>query len=125
QVRPNYSAPGPAAAARFRIVEPVIGTARRRFDLLRVPHLGPFLRSIHGRRVMQSIMLGLAILVALDGFLGPQISSVNLAGVWPWTYWRAMTVVALLVAGNFFCMACPFMLPRELARRLGLNARLW
>jgi ferredoxin len=31
----------------------------------------------------------------------------------------------LLVAGNFFCMACPFTLPRELARRLGLKPRAW
>src|SRR5262249_15299844 len=31
----------------------------------------------------------------------------------------------LLAAGNFCCMACPFMLPRELGRRLGRPARTW
>src|SRR5262249_15860969 len=34
-------------------------------------------------------------------------------------------VIALLAAGNFFCMACPFMLVRELGRRLGLPQRAW
>src|SRR5262249_17314392 len=33
-------------------------------------------------------------------------------------YWRGLSVIALLVAGNVFCMACPFMLPRALGRRL-------
>jgi hypothetical protein len=49
----------------------------------------------------------------------------NLAGVLPWTYGRAFIVVALLTAGNLFCMACPFTLPRELGRRVGLATRYW
>ena len=31
----------------------------------------------------------------------------------------------LLAAGNFFCMACPFTLPRELGRRLGWARLRW
>jgi polyferredoxin len=50
---------------------------------------------------------------------------VNLAGVLPWTYWRAFAVVALLAAGNFFCMACPFTLPRDLGLRIGRRQRPW
>ena len=46
------------------------------------------------------------------------MSPMNLAGVLPWTYWRGLSVIALLAAGNVFCMACPFMLPRDLGRRL-------
>ena len=49
----------------------------------------------------------------------------NLAGVLPWTYWRFFVIVGLLAVGNVFCMACPFMLPRELGRRLGLATRHW
>ena len=49
----------------------------------------------------------------------------NLAGVVPWTYGRALAVAALLTAGNFFCMACPFTLPREAGRRLGIATRHW
>jgi len=74
---------------------------------------------------MQVAMLVLALGVIADGILGPQMSPVNLAGVLPWTYWRAFVVVALLAAGNFFCMACPFTLPRELGRRAGLGLRPW
>ena len=68
-------------------------------------------------------MLLLAAAVVADGLLGPAMSPMNLAGVLPWTYWRALTVLALLVAGNVFCFACPFMLPRELARRIAAPAR--
>ena len=41
----------------------------------------------------------------------------NLAGVLPWIHWRGLLILGLLVAGNVFCMACPFLLPRTLARR--------
>jgi cytochrome c oxidase assembly factor CtaG/ferredoxin len=99
--------------------------ARGRFDLLEVPLLGAFLRARHGRRILQGILLTLALAVVADGFLGPSMAPMNLAGVLPWTYARAFAVIALLAAGNFFCMACPFTLPRELARRLGLATRNW
>src|SRR5262249_335824 len=97
----------------------------RRFDLLSVPVVGPFLRAQSGRRFLQTTLLIVAIAVIVDGFFGPQVSSANLAGVLPWTYWRVLVVIALLAAGNFFCMGCPFMLVRELGRRLGLQQRSW
>jgi ferredoxin len=49
----------------------------------------------------------------------------NLAGVLPWTHWRGFTVIALLAAGNFFCMVCPFTFVRDLGRRLFPNKRAW
>lgn len=67
---------------------------------------------------MQFLLFGLAGLIVLDGLRGPQVSAMNLAGVLPWTHWRGLTVIALLVAGNFFCMACPFMLVRDAGRKL-------
>jgi ferredoxin len=93
--------------------------------LLAIPILGRLLRSRSGRKIMQVAMLVLALGVVADGVLGPQVSPVNLAGVLPWIYWRAFVVVALLAAGNFFCMACPFTLPRELGRRAALRLRPW
>lgn len=87
------------------------------FDLFRVPILGRILRSKAFRRGMQVVMLILAIAVLLDGFLGPQLSPMNLAGVLPWTHWRGFTVIALLITGNLFCMVCPFMLVRDFGRR--------
>jgi cytochrome c oxidase assembly factor CtaG len=98
---------------------------RGSFDLLTIPILGNFLRHRWSRRTIQIAMLVLALIVILDGVRGPQSSSVNLAGVLPWTYWRAFAIVALLAAGNFFCMACPFTLPRELGRRTGWRQRPW
>jgi len=91
--------------------------AKRPWDLLRTPILGTILRHRHFRRSVQAAMLLLAAVVAVDGFFGPQIAPMNLAGVLPWTYWRGLAVIALVMAGNLFCLACPFTLPRDLARR--------
>ena len=88
------------------------------WDLLQLPVLGSLMGWRHFRRAPQAVMLILALVVVADGLGGPQMSPMNLAGVLPWTYWRGLSVIALLVAGNVFCMACPFMLPRDLGRRL-------
>jgi cytochrome c oxidase assembly factor CtaG len=99
-------------------IKPVLRQpVRQPFDLLRVPVLRSILRYRYFRRVLQAALLALAVAMVIDGLFGPQIAPLNLAGVLPWTYWRGFAVVALLVGGNFFCMACPFMLPRELGRR--------
>ncbi|MEO8350144.1 MAG: cytochrome c oxidase assembly protein [Chthoniobacteraceae bacterium] len=95
------------------------------FDVLAVPFVGRFLRSSSGRRFMQAALLVVALAVMVDGWFGSPVSATNLAGVLPWIYWRGLTIFALLVAGNLFCMACPFMLPRELGRRLGWATRSW
>lgn len=60
-----------------------------------------------------------------DGFTGPQLAPKNLATVLSWLHFRGVAVAVLLVAGNLFCMACPFMLVRNLARRLVKPARSW
>jgi len=125
-VRPGMTLVRGRASAAPRLQAQVTQvSARNPFDLLTVPVLGNFLRSRLSRRTMQIAMLLLALGVILDGVRGPQSSSVNLAGVLPWTYWRAFVVVALLAAGNFFCMACPFTLPRELGRRARWRQRPW
>jgi cytochrome c oxidase assembly factor CtaG len=87
------------------------------FDLLRVPLLGRFLRWRHARLTMQLPLAALAGLLILDGLRGPQVGSMNLAGILPWIHWRGLVIVGLLTAGNVFCMACPFLVPRTLARR--------
>ena len=87
-------------------------------DLLRVPILGAMIRSRYFRPTLQIVSLLLAAAIIADGLLGPDISPMNLAGVLPWTHWRAFTVVGLLAIGNLFCMACPFTFVRDLGRRL-------
>jgi hypothetical protein len=101
------------AHPRSRLTHPRHPRPHRPFDLLELP----ILRYRYFRRIAQTIMLLLAAAVVIDGLLGPQVSPMNLAGVLPWTYWRGLAVIALLAAGNLFCMACPFMLPRALGRR--------
>jgi cytochrome c oxidase assembly factor CtaG len=87
------------------------------FDLLRVPLLGRFVKWRHARLVLQLPLLALAGVIILDGLRGPQVAAMNLAGVLPWVHWRGLLVLGLLAAGNVFCMGCPFLLPRALARR--------
>jgi cytochrome c oxidase assembly factor CtaG/polyferredoxin len=119
----------PAADPRLRVSAAAGAQGRRsgsdRIDLLRAPLLGAFLRWRHGRRTIQLVTLGIAVAVVLDGLIGPQMAPMNLAGVLPWTYARALLVIALMTVGNVFCMACPFTLPRELAKRYLAPRRRW
>jgi hypothetical protein len=88
------------------------------FDALALPGLGRFLRWRHARMALQIPLCLVAILMIVDGLAGPQLSPKNLATVLTWVYSRGLVALALLVAGSLFCLACPFMLPRQLARRL-------
>ena len=111
-----------------RIPLPLAGSPARQvtpssWDLLRAPLVGQFLRWRHARFAVQLPLFLLAFAFIADGLFGPQVAPMNLAGVLPWIHWRGLVVLALLVAGNFFCMACPFMLPRQAAKRW-LPARL-
>ncbi len=88
-------------------------------DMLTWPLLGPFLHWRFSRQAMQAILLVVTGFIIFDGLLGPQQAPKNLATVTAWIHYRGLVVLALLLVGNLFCMACPFMLPRELARWLG------
>jgi cytochrome c oxidase assembly factor CtaG len=106
-------------SAHGRLQLPVIQqpTVSSGFDLLGTPLLGRFLRWRHARLALQLPMAVLAAALILDGLRGPQVAAVNLAGVLPWIHWRGLLILSLLAAGNVFCMACPFTLPRRLAGR--------
>lgn len=119
-------APRKFTSARRTPAFDILQTAPKpRFDLLHTPVIGTFLRSRHGRMSLQSVSLVLSAVVITHGLIGHQMGSMNIAGVVPWNYIRAGGVVALILFGNLFCMACPFMLPRELGHRLGLATRAW
>ena len=87
-------------------------------DLLRLPLLGRFLHWRHVRFVLQLPLFLLAAVLVLHGLYGPDLAPKNLATLVTWVHYRGLLVLVLLAAGNFFCMGCPFLLPRELARRL-------
>ncbi|HET7238526.1 MAG TPA: cytochrome c oxidase assembly protein, partial [Terrimicrobiaceae bacterium] len=112
-VRPGRSLDLPSSRPTARA-----GDSPVPFDLLRVPVLGAVIRWRYFRRALQMATLLLAAAIILDGLLGPEISPMNLAGILPWTHWRALTVVGLLAVGNLFCMACPFTFVRDLGRKM-------
>jgi hypothetical protein len=108
----------------------VDGYARRRprsgaLDLLDLPVAGRFLRWRHARSAMGIPFFLLAALMIFDGLAGPQLAPKNLATVFTWVHYRGFVALALLVAGNLFCMACPFMLVRNVARRFIHPSRMW
>jgi len=102
-------------------------TRSPRLDVLTWPIVGPFLKWRHSRTALQIPIFLLAALMIFDGLAGPQLAPKNLATVGAWLHYRGLVVLVLLVAGNLFCMACPFMLPRQagwwLRKRLGGTGR--
>ena len=89
---------------------------RVRFDLLRVPLLKTILYWKHNRTFMQVLLFGLAAAIIVDGLLGSPLAAKNVATVAAWVHYRGLVVLALLLVGNLFCAACPFVLPRKLAK---------
>jgi ferredoxin len=87
------------------------------FDLLRVPGVGRFLKWRHSRTLLQIPLLLVSVVMILQGLFGPQLAPKNLATVLSWVHFRGALVLVLLGAGNFFCLACPFMAVRNAARR--------
>jgi ferredoxin len=90
-----------------------------------VPVLGRFLRWRHSRTAMQIPVFAVAVAMIVHGLFGPQLAFRNLASLLTWVHYRGLLVIVLLGAGNLFCMACPFMLPREIARRFLKPALHW
>src|SRR5436305_709334 len=84
-----------------------------------------FLRWRHARTAMQLPLFAVAVAMVVHGFLGPQLAPRNLATLLTWVHYRGALVLVLLAAGNLFCMACPFMLPRTLARRFFKPTLRW
>jgi cytochrome c oxidase assembly factor CtaG len=110
-----------------RIALPLVASRPRTsgFDLLRVPIVRHFLKWRHARLAVQLPLLALAGVLILDGLRGPQVGPMNLAGLLPWIHWRGLLILGLLAAGNLGCLACPFLVPRTLARRWLPTGRSW
>jgi polyferredoxin len=84
----------------------------RGFDLLRIPGLRRFLRWRYARLTFQLPLLALALFALVDGFTGRQLAPDNVATTTVWVHYRGFVVLALALAGNAFCAACPLMLMR-------------
>ena len=87
-------------------------------DLMRLPILGRLFAWRYARPVLQAPLLVVSVVMILHGLFGPTLAPKNLATTLTWLHFRGVLVLVLLAAGNFFCLACPFMLVRNAARRL-------
>ena len=84
---------------------------------MRVPGLGHLFRWRYARPLLQAPLLIISVVMILHGLFGPTLAPKNLATTLSWLHFRGVLVLVLLCAGNFFCLACPFMLVRQAARR--------
>jgi hypothetical protein len=110
------------------VTTPAASSAAGRFqgtDVLGWPIVGPILRWRHFRTALQLVLLLVAAIVVVHGFLGPEMASANLATVLTWVHYRGLLVIALLAAGNLFCTGCPMIRVRDWARRLHVPTRHW
>jgi len=96
-----------------------------KFDLLKLPIIGGFLRGRFGRFFPQLVLFLIAALVIFDGFTGPQLAPANNATVLSWVVFRGFGLFTLLIAGNLFCAACPFTLTRTIARKISISGKRW
>jgi cytochrome c oxidase assembly factor CtaG/ferredoxin len=116
--------PQPARSASHPVPR-TAAAAPAPFDFLHAPITGPALRSRYGRRTLQTFSVAAMALVIVDGLRGVQIAPLNLAGAFLWNVLRPLNLILLLLVANFFCFACPFTLPRELARRFRIPQLRW
>lgn len=106
-------------------VQPESFSYWRPFDLLRIPILGRLLHWRHARTLLQIPLFIASLAMILHGLFGPTLAPKNLATTLSWVHFRGALVLVLLVAGNFFCLACPFMLVRNFARKFLKPTRNW
>jgi polyferredoxin len=92
---------------------------------LRVPLIGSLLKQRHARTLLQIPLFIISAAMIVHGLFGPQLAPKNLATTFTWVHFRGALVLVLLFAGNFFCLACPFMLVRNLARKFVRPVRNW
>ena len=92
---------------------------------MRVPVIGSLLKQRHARTLLQIPVFIISAAMILHGFFGPQLAPKNLATTFTWVHFRGALVLVLLFAGNFFCLACPFMLVRNFVRKFVRPVRNW
>lgn len=68
------------------------------------------------RFLLQLALLIVSLLIIAEGLWGNQFAPKNLTTMFVWVHYRGLLVFSLLLWGNLFCLACPFMLVRDAAR---------
>ncbi|HEU4836771.1 MAG TPA: hypothetical protein VFS90_20220 [Pyrinomonadaceae bacterium] len=92
---------------------------------MRVPLIGRLLKQRHARTLLQIPLFIISAAMIVHGLFGPQLAPKNLATTLTWVHFRGALVLVLLFAGNFFCLACPFMLVRNFVRKFVRPVRNW
>jgi len=92
---------------------------------MKAPVVGALFRWRYVRPVLQAPLLIVSVIMILHGLFGPSLAPKNLATTLTWLHFRGVLVLVILCAGNFFCLACPFMLVRQAARRLFIPRFTW
>ena len=92
---------------------------------MRVPLIGSLLKQRHARTLLQIPLFIISVAMIVHGLFGPQLAPKNLATTFTWVHFRGALVLVLLFAGNFFCLACPFMLVRNFVRKFVRPVRNW
>jgi hypothetical protein len=83
------------------------------------------LKQRHARTLLQIPLFIISAAMIVHGLFGPQLAPKNLATTFTWVHFRGALVLVLLFAGNFFCLACPFMFVRNIARKFVRPVRNW
>jgi ferredoxin len=94
-------------------------------DVLRWPVIGRFLGWRHARTAQQLVLLLVAAIVVADGLWSPAVAPTSVATILVWVHYRGFLVLALLAAGNVFCMGCPLVFVRDLGRVLHAPRLRW
>jgi polyferredoxin len=92
---------------------------------LRLPLVSSLLKHRHARTLLQIPLFLISVAMILHGLFGPQLAPRNLATTLTWVHFRGALILVLLLAGNLFCLACPFMLVRNFARKFFRPTRNW
>ncbi|NNE06927.1 MAG: hypothetical protein HKN20_00055 [Gemmatimonadetes bacterium] len=91
------------------------------FDLLRLPLLKRIVRWSAFPMLIQTVSIGLFLLVIGAGLFGNQ--RVNIAPVLTWTWWWALLIFAIVGMGTAFCAICPWEGLSSLVTSLSLKSR--
>ncbi len=98
---------------------------RRSGDVLSLPLIGRFIRWRHSRLVFQLPVFFVSLVMIAHAFWGPQLAPKNLAALLTWVHFRGLVVLVILLAGNLFCLSCPFVLVRDVARKIHAPRLRW
>ncbi len=68
------------------------------------------------KRFLQISLLLLSVFLVGEGLWGNQFAPASLTTQFVWVHYRGLLIFSLLLLGNLFCFACPFVFVRDLLR---------